>query len=109
MDADTVAVAEFSDLFRCEAPLCAAIDRNCVNPWGGFPAWAVPDFERLGWPHPTKLYLNAGILFWKDCATAHTLGQLWHQSWLRYTKMVDNPADQPAFNHSISVLGIEPN
>jgi hypothetical protein len=33
---------------------------------------------------------------------------LWHDNWLRYHATVDNPADQPAFNHSIDVLGIEP-
>jgi hypothetical protein len=33
---------------------------------------------------------------------------LWHENWLYYTKTTENPADQPAFNHSIDVLGIEP-
>jgi hypothetical protein len=36
------------------------------------------------------------------------LGKLWHENWLRYTAKVDNPADQPAFNHSIEALGIAP-
>jgi hypothetical protein len=36
------------------------------------------------------------------------LGRLWHENWLRYHATVDNPADQPAFNHSIDALGIEP-
>src|SRR5712692_587209 len=51
LDADTAAVREFDGLLECEAPLSAAIDRNRVNPRGGFPAWVVPDFDRLGWRH----------------------------------------------------------
>jgi len=108
LDADTVPVSEFAALFECEAAFAAAIDRNRVNPQGGFPAWVVPEFERLGWQHPTKLYLNSGILFWKDCKAARALGLLWHENWLRYNATVENPADQPAFNHSIDALGIEP-
>jgi hypothetical protein len=108
LDADTAPVSDFSALSECEAALSAAIDRNCVNPWGGFPTWVVPDFDRLGWEHPTKLYLNSGVVFWKDCDDARALGRLWHANWLRYITTVDNPADQPAFNHSIAALGIEP-
>jgi hypothetical protein len=108
LDADTAAVREFDGLLQCEAPLSAAIDRNRVDPQGGFPAWAVPDFDRLGWRHPTRLYLNAGIILWRDCSEARALAKSWHENWLRYTTTVDNPADQPAFNHSIDVLGIEP-
>lgn len=108
LDADTVAVLPFDELFQCAEPLAAAIDRNRVDPEGGFPRWVIPDFQRLGWAYPTKLYLNSGILFWKDCAESRTLGRLWHENWLHYTRMTDNPADQPAFNHSIDSLGIKP-
>lgn len=108
LDADTVAVGEFGGLLDCDAPFSAAIDRNRVNPWGGFPPWVVPDYERLGWRYPTNLYLNAGIIFWKDCDAARVLSRLWHWNWLHYTITVDNPADQPAFNHSLDALGIEP-
>jgi hypothetical protein len=108
LDADTAPVAEFDTLFECEAAFSAAIDRNCVDPHGGFPAWVIRDFERLGWGYPTKHYLNSGILFWKDCAAAHALGGLWHRNWLHYAATMDNPADQPAFNHSVDALGIVP-
>jgi hypothetical protein len=108
LDADTAAVRKFDGLLECDAPLSAAIDRNRVDPRGGFPAWVVPDFERLGWRHPTRFYLNAGVIFWRDCDAARALGKLWHENWLRYTTSVDNPADQPAFNHSIDALGLEP-
>lgn len=108
LDCDTVAVGDLGDLFRCGGPLGAAIDRNCVDPDGGFPAWVIPDFERLGWKHPTRFYLNGGVVFWKECPEARELGRLWHENWLKYTTTVDNPADQPAFNHSLSALNIEP-
>jgi hypothetical protein len=105
LDADTAPVAEFGALLACETAFSAAIDRNLVDPHGGFPAWVVPDYERLGWRHPTRLYLNTGVVFWKDCNEAYALGQLWHKNWLRYSATVDNPADQPAFNHSLETLG----
>jgi hypothetical protein len=108
LDADTVAVREFYDLFDCSSALSAAIDRNCSLPQGGFPVWAVPEFDCLEWPHPTKLYLNTGVVFWRECSEARKLGQQWHESWLRYATTVDNPADQPAFNHSLDALDIEP-
>jgi len=108
LDADTAVVREFDDLFDCTAPFSAAIDRNRAHPAGGFPDWVTADFDRLGWRHPTRLYLNAGVIFWRDCAAARALGKLWHENWLRYSATVNNPADQPAFNHSIASLGLEP-
>lgn len=108
LDADTVAVSEFGGVARCDAPLSAAIDRNLVNPDGGFPSWVIPDFQRMGWPHPTAFYLNTGVVFWKDSSAARALGQAWHENWLAYYKTVDNPADQPAFNRSLDTLGIRP-
>jgi hypothetical protein len=108
LDADTVAVSEFSAVAKCDAPLSAAIDRNLVNPDGGFPSWVIPDYQRMGWPQPTEFYLNTGVVFWKENNEARALGRIWHDNWLKYFRTVDNPADQPAFNHSLNVLGIRP-
>ena len=108
LDADTATVAEFGALFECKSAFSAAIDRNCVDPHGGFPAWVIPDFERLRWRYPTRRYLNTGVIFWRDCAATRALGLMWHRNWLHYTTTVDNPADQPAFTYSLDVLGIEP-
>jgi hypothetical protein len=107
LDADTLPVSAFDDVFACEAPIAAAVDRNPVDPAGQFPAWLAPDFDRLDWPQPTKVYFNSGVVFWRDCESAHTLGRLWHHNWLHYATTVENPADQPAFNHSIDALGIK--
>jgi hypothetical protein len=108
LDADTVPVSRFDALIRSRSRLSAAIDRNRVSPDGSFPSRVVPDFRRLGWPYPTEVYLNTGVLFWKDCREAHELGQQWHRNWLHYTAAVDNPSDQPSFNHSLNMLGIKP-
>ena len=108
LDADTLSVSTFDSIFTCEAPIAAAVDRNPVDPAGEFPAWLAPDFDRLDWPQPTTVYFNSGVVFWKDCKSAHALGRLWHRNWLHYATTVENPADQPAFNRSIEALGIRP-
>jgi hypothetical protein len=108
LDADTVAVSRFDGLIESDAPITAALDRSPVDPPGAFPKWVTPDFIRLGWRHPTRFYLNSGVVFWKDCEQARALGRLWHEKWLVYTTSVDNPADQPAFNYSLDMAGIEP-
>src|SRR5262249_42655902 len=41
LDADTAPISEFGAVFGCEAAVSAAIDRNLVDPHGGFPAWVV--------------------------------------------------------------------
>ena len=108
LDADTVVIGALDEICGGGAPLAAAIDRNRDDPLGGFPAWVVPEFERLGWPYTTRNYLNNGVIFWKDCAAAHQFGRLWHANWLEYHATVNNPADQPAFNHSMSATGLIP-
>jgi hypothetical protein len=108
LDADTVVVGALDEIYNFRTPLAAAIDRNLDNPSGGFPTWVMPDFERLGWPYPTRHYLNNGVILWKDCVDAHEFGRLWHANWREYHATVDNPADQPAFNYSMSAIGLLP-
>jgi hypothetical protein len=108
LDADTVVIGALDKICRRRAPLAAAVDRNRDDPSGGFPAWVIPGFQRLGWPYPTRTYLNNGVVFWRDCVEAHEFGRLWHANWLEYHATVDNPADQPAFNHTMNVLGLIP-
>src|SRR5580704_8513167 len=81
LDADTLPVARFDELFACRAPLGAALDRNRTNPSGAFPADQAGYFQRLGWPHPTPLYVNSGVVFWRDCPAARELGRSWHANW----------------------------
>jgi hypothetical protein len=76
LDADTAPVCEFGALFECEAAVSAAIDRNRVDPCGGFPAWVVPDFERLGWRNPTKLYLEFRNTFLEGLHGGSCLGPI---------------------------------
>ena len=109
LDADTIPVGDFADIFRSAAVLCAAVDRNPEAPSGArFPDWAVPEFERLGWPAPTPIYLNTGVTFWKDTAQTHAFARSWHENWLRFFSIAENPADQPAFNHSLRAAEFVP-
>jgi hypothetical protein len=110
LDADAIPVADFDELFEADnGPVCAAIDRSPGSPAGsGFPSWAAPAFERLGWPHPTDYYLNSGVVLWRDTPVARQLGRLWHENWRRFFKTSADFADQPAFNYSMRSLGISP-
>lgn len=105
LDADAIPVASFARVFRCKEVLCAAIDRSPLMPGGnGFPSWAEPAFERLGWPFPSKFYLNSGVVFWRDTSITRQLGRLWHENWLRFFRESNDFADQPAFNYCIDHL-----
>ena len=108
LDADTLPVAKFDELWASAAPISAAIDRSRKYPFGDFPTEQLPYFERLGWVPPTRFYLNAGVIFWRDCRAARDLGILWHQNWRKFFETVNNPLDQAAFNFSADSLGITP-
>lgn len=110
LDADAIPVAGFDQLFRERTvSVCAAIDRSPEEPDGcGLPSWASSAFERLGWSHPLPFYLNSGVVFWRDTPLARQLGNAWHENWLRFFQSSNDFADQPAFNHSLSSLGISP-
>src|ERR1700722_11943949 len=108
LDADTLPVARFDELFACEAPLAAARDRNRTNAAGTFPADRVDDFRRMGWPHPTPFYVNSGVVFWRDSPAARELGRLWPANWRKFFETLENPMDTAALNTSIANLGITP-
>jgi hypothetical protein len=109
LDADAIPVAAFMMLFQGNEPLCAAIDRSPEMPGGnGFPSFAAPAFERLGWPQPSRFYLNSGVVLWKDRPITRQLGRLWHENWARFFRESNDFADQPAFNYSMDLLGISP-
>lgn len=108
LDADTLPVATFDELLLCQAPVGAAANWSPEASAGEFPVEQIPYFEQLNWTPPASPYLNSGVIFWRDCAAAYDLGQLWHRNWRKFFETVDNPLDQAAFNHSSASLGITP-
>jgi hypothetical protein len=109
LDADAVPVASFDLLFQEKGLVSAAIDRSPKAPDGsGFPTFASPAFDCLGWSHPTRYYVNCGVVFWRDTPITRALGKLWHQNWETFFRESADFADQPAFNYSLDAAGIAP-
>ena len=109
LDADAIPIDGFDAIFRESGPVCAAIDRSPAAPAGsGFPSFAVAAFDRLGWSHPARFYVNCGVVFWKDSETTRRLGQMWHKNWQSFYHESNDYADQQAFNYTLNDLGINP-
>lgn len=109
LDADAIPVASFENLFQETGLICAAIDRSPKAPNGsGFPTFASPAFDRLGWSHPTRFYVNCGVIFWRDTPITRSLGMLWHKNWQIFFRESNDFADQPAFNHCLDAMEIAP-
>lgn len=102
LDGDTLPIRPFAEL--CRGDFAAALDRCVGSRLARFPAFAVPHYEALGWPHPTKRYYNAGVMFMRENAVMRRVGVEWHERWKAFSARGAHQ-DQPSLNSAIDAIG----
>lgn len=120
LDADVVPVRGFDAIASGRADVAAARDTFHVgqNEWYSWrlllrhcrshPGPAKSDgirgvYREMGWAFPTRLYLNTGVIFFRDTPAARRLGQRWHERWCQ-ASAAGHHMDQFAFNSSLDSL-----
>ncbi len=108
LDADTLPIRPFDEIFETAAPLSVAFDRNPVDPEPHFPDDVRRLFLGAGWHQPQQCYLNSGVIHFGNQPEARALGLEWHRRWKALFDQVGEYRDQPSFNSAIEALGIRP-
>lgn len=57
--------------------------------------------ERMGWSALSNVYLNSGVILYKDTDGAGEFASAWHQNWLASVGYESYYRDQPAFNAAL--------
>lgn len=94
--------------------VCGRIDEqlNKVQIFGAAPNHSTQEFEsqiwqddqqaltNMGWKLSGDVYLNGGVLFYRDVPACRLLATHWHKNWLK-SATVGSYRDQPSLNYSV--------
>ena len=80
LDADTLPVRRFDELFELKGALAAVPDWNCQQR-PRMPGNMLPVFAQMGWRTPANWYFNSGVVYVNDTPEARRLYELWHEKW----------------------------
>jgi hypothetical protein len=107
LDADTLPLRRFDELFARGPAFAGVLDRNRTQPRPHFPDWLHPVFARLAWRTPLPRYFNSGVLYLPDTPQTRALGAEWRLRFARLREEAGIEFDQPALNSSLDALGTE--
>jgi hypothetical protein len=106
LDADTLALRPFADLFATAADIGVVFNRDRASPAVYFPDWVSTIYEELGWVRPLERYFNAGVVFYGDTEANQRFAREYHEKWRLFHEPTVDFHDQPAFNSAIESSGI---
>lgn len=107
LDADTLPIRPFEQIFEAQGDMAAADDRNRDCPKPHIPtSFIEPLYRQVGWSVDLKNYYNTGVIFFRDSPQCHDLCGEWHKRWLL---SCGNGVyyDQPAFNSAVNEIGAD--
>lgn len=100
LDADTLPVGELNALFQIENSFAAASNHSTEFP-DNFFADEKAVFAQNGWSLPQSMYVNGGVLYWRDTDAAHELADRYIAKWTECANRRITTKDQPALNAAL--------
>lgn len=107
LDADTLPLRRFDELFASGPAFAGVLDRNRKHRRPHVPKWVRQPFERMGWRTTLPRYFNSGVLFLPETPATRALAAEWRSRYARLRDELDVEFDQPALNSSLDALGTE--
>jgi hypothetical protein len=107
LDADTLALRRFDELFAPGPAFAGVLDRNRQHRRPQFPDWVRPAFAQMGWRAPLPRYFNSGVLFLPDAPQTRALAAEWRLRFTRLRQELGIEYDQPSLNSSLDALRIQ--
>lgn len=104
LDADTLILRPINDIWKLDAPLAMARDREDYDP----PDWIKDLYRQMGWQFRTGLRLNAGVIFVRQDKKVRELFDLWNRTWRAQVERTRIPNDQESLAISLYELGYRP-
>ena len=104
LDSDTIIMKSLDALWSIDCDIAASLD---VTPKGESHSNINASFEApaLPWPHTTKQYLNAGVIYFADSQAAYAVGEEYSSGWSQFLKTTGKANDQPSFNRAAHIAG----
>ena len=101
IDSDALPLIDLKKLSITKS-LAAAPDASKVNVQALTPNWVVNEYCAVGWKSESGIYLNSGVIAWKDDQRSREMGLFWHEHWLELYSKRNVYKDQPSFNYMIN-------
>lgn len=98
LDSDTIVRKDIGTIFACDADLAGAPNHSADQFTDQLWEEDEAHLATMGWEIDRNVYINGGVLFYRDSDNAHRLTTVWHTLWLTSIKATSRLRDQPALN-----------
>ncbi len=101
IDSDALPLVDLRQVSVAKS-IAAAPDASQVNTKSFTPDWVVREYCAVGWRSEPGIYLNSGVIAWKDDQKGREMGRYWHEHWLELYLKRNIYKDQLSFNYMIN-------
>lgn len=101
LDSDIFVCGPLESLFLIESDIAAAPNHSQDSFHVQLPDHDAKMIESLGWQVGSGLYVNGGVILYKDTEGARRFASNWHQRWIHSSRQLSHYRDQPALNAAL--------
>lgn len=106
LDADTIPIRPLDSIFQVVSNVGGVLEFNKSVDEHFFPEAWNELYACLGWKYPTSVYVNGGVLMFRDTPQAHRFGEEWHRRWIQ-SRDAGVSSDQPSLNSALFESGVD--
>jgi hypothetical protein len=101
LDSDIFVRGSLEGLFRIESDIAAAPNHSQDAFHAQLPDHDARMIESLGWQVGSQLYVNGGVILYKDTEGTRRFASTWHERWKHSSRQLSHYRDQPALNAAL--------
>lgn len=106
LDSDIVVRGDLSPLFMLDTDIAGARNHSLEKYADQIYKTDAASIKALGWSVRPDVYINGGVILYKDTEAANQFANEWHRRWLHCFKIRHNHRDQPALNAALQATKV---
>jgi hypothetical protein len=107
VDADVVVRRRLDELATMDADVAAAPNHSNAADEVLIPPRESGIIDAMGWRRPSRLFVNGGVMWFRDTEATRSFFDRWHQLWQESLEKTGQYYDQPALNVALEECALE--
>lgn len=104
LDSDILVRGPLDEIFGIEADIAGAPNRSKDHVREQIWSRDQDELDAMGWLRRPDVYVNGGVLLFRDSAPARRVSEEWHERWLQSYERGFSYRDQPALNAALAAV-----
>jgi len=101
LDSDILVRGDLTPLFDLDTDIAGARNHSLEEHSEQIVKRDTDSLQEMGWTVRPDVYINGGVLLYRDTEGAHRFSDEWHHRWLQCFRVRNSHRDQPALNSAL--------